>query len=126
MLLFFAFLLLLFTADGNQASALLHSGLEALQQGNPQQARADLERASKLDPQNAYVWSSLAEAYRRVNEPKLASDAAAAAEKSGGSDPIVCHALALFYAQTGQFAHAAALEETFANTKGGPPALDRA
>jgi Flp pilus assembly protein TadD len=110
------FLLLLFT-DPPQTSELLRQGLQALQQGNLQEARTDFESAAKISPENAYVWSSLAEVYIRGGDPKLAASAAGTALKFGGSDPVVCHALAIYYAEAGQFGQAGKLEQTFAESK---------
>jgi Flp pilus assembly protein TadD len=93
---------------------LLKQGLLALQQGRITEARADLEHASRLDPNNAYVWSALAQTYLKANEPKLAASAAETAEKIGGRDPIVDHALAMYYSEVGQPAHAAKFDAQIA------------
>ena len=97
-----------------QAADLLRQGLVALKQGKIAEARLDLEQASRADPKNAYVWASLAETYFRAKEPKLASSAAETAEKIGGRDPVVSHALALYYSEAGQPAHAAKLDAQIA------------
>jgi len=106
--------LALLVTDPQPAADLLKKGLLALQHGNITEARADLERASRLDPGNAYVWASLAETYLKAHEPKLASAAAETAEKIRGQDPVVRHALALYYSETGQAAHAAKLDAQIA------------
>jgi Flp pilus assembly protein TadD len=103
-------LVALLAADSNTPQDLLKHGLLALQQGKIGEARADLEQASRADPKNAYVWSALAQTYFRANEPKLASAAADKAEKIGGQDPVVGHALAMYYSEVGQLAHAARLD----------------
>lgn len=100
----------LLAADSNPPQDLLKRGLLALQNGKIAQARADLEQASRAEPKNAYVWSALAQTYLKANEPKLASAAADKAEKIGGHDPIVAHALAMYYSEVGDSAHAARLD----------------
>lgn len=120
------FLLWLFLTAA-QPSALFQHGLLALKQGQLQQARADLEEAERLDPKNAYVWSALAEVYLRSKEPKLAAAAALTAEKDGGEDPLVCHALAMYYSETGKPARAAKFEQRYAESpKADQNALNRA
>ena len=89
--------LLLISTDPTAPAALLRQGLLALQHGQLTEARQDLEQASLLDPNNGYVWSSLAETYLRLNEPEKASAAADKAEKVGSGNPVVSHALVMFY-----------------------------
>lgn len=94
----------------------MQKGLLALQHGDVSEARSDLEQASRDDPHNPYVWSSLAEVYLRAHEAELASTAAQRAEKESPGDPIVEHALALYYSHAGDFGHAAKLEELYASS----------
>lgn len=108
--------LLLFAADPAQVNSLLRSGLVALEHGQLTEARTELEQASKLDPQNALVWVSLVRAYERLKQPSLAQTAANEAERNGAGNPIVAHALASYYADTGQFARAAAFEADYAKS----------
>ncbi|MBV8896464.1 MAG: tetratricopeptide repeat protein [Acidobacteriaceae bacterium] len=91
--------LLLLASDPAQANSLLKQGLLALQRGDLVEARADLEHASRADPANAYVWSSLAETYARLHNGDNAMSAAARAEKLGAGNKVVAHALAIFYFQ---------------------------
>jgi tetratricopeptide (TPR) repeat protein len=95
--LFVALWLLLWAADPNQAIDLLKKGLTALQQGQLQEARTTLEEASKADDHNPYVWISLAETYLRLNQPEQAESAAAKAQNAGNSNPVITHAVSLFY-----------------------------
>ena len=81
---------------------LLERGLLALQHGQFAEARSALEEASRADPNNPYVWSSLAETYLRLEEPAKAASAAQAAEKSGAANPVVRQALAMFYFEFAQ------------------------
>ena len=121
------FTLLLFAADPRQAVPLLQRGLVELQQGKLTEAKTTLEEAGKLDPVNPYVWTSLAETYRRLEQPKQAQDAARKAEDAGKGNPVVAHALAMFYSKTGEFSRAAQLEEQFAASSGADAgALSRA
>lgn len=98
---------------------LLQQGLVALQHGQLSEARQDLEQASRLDPRNPFVWASLAETYLRLGDEKKASKAADAAEKSGPNDPVVGHALGIFYfdyaqilLRRGEFTQAASVVES--------------
>jgi tetratricopeptide (TPR) repeat protein len=110
-----------------QAGALLRRGLVALQEGHLVEALSALEQASKLDPRNPLPWTSLAEVYFRLKEPKQAAAAAQTAEKLGPENPTVCHALAMYYAEAGDKANAARLEEAYAARPGADAAaLSRA
>jgi tetratricopeptide (TPR) repeat protein len=117
-LLAFVFALLLFAADPKQALPLIQRGLLDLQQGKLTDAQSSLEQAAKLDPANPYVWTSLAETYLRLKQPKQAQAAARKAESAGNGNPVVAHALAMFYSKTGEFSRAAQLEEQFAASSG--------
>jgi tetratricopeptide (TPR) repeat protein len=112
------FALLLFAADSKQAVPLIQRGLVDLQQGRLAEAKTTLEEAGKLDPGNPYVWTSLAETYLKLKQPKQAREAARKAEDSGKGNPVVAHALAMFYSKTGEFSRAAKLEEQFAASSG--------
>jgi Flp pilus assembly protein TadD len=83
-------------------SASLQRGLVALQHGEFTEARAAIEEASRAEPDNPYVWSSLAETYLRLEEPAKASVAAEKAEKFGGKNPVIRQVLGMFYFEFGQ------------------------
>ena len=122
-------LLLVFAlgADPNQAAALLQSGLVALQNGQLTEARDALEQASRVEPNNPYVWSSLAETYLKLKEPEKASAAANIAEKSVPGNPVLAHGLAMYYSEAGEFARAANLEQQYAESdKADAGAMSRA
>lgn len=111
------FLLLLLLAS--DPKALLQQGLVALQHNHLSEARSALEEASRLNPKNAYAWSSLAETYLRLNEPQKAESSATQAAKWGAGNPVVAHALGMFYFEYAQqllrsedFTHAANVLET--------------
>jgi tetratricopeptide (TPR) repeat protein len=112
--------LVLFLTDPSQAASLLQQGLVALQHGQLEQAEGALEEASKADPKNAYVWSSLAETYLRQKRPQQASAAAKTAEKIGSGDPVVCHALAMYYSEAGESARAFALAQSAEKQQASP------
>jgi Flp pilus assembly protein TadD len=120
------FLLLFIAWASGDGASPLERGLVALQHGRLTEARQEFEQASRVDPQNAYVWSSLAETYLRLKLPELASNAAKTAEKTGAKDPLVCHALAMFYSESAQPGVAAEWEQRFAESpKGDDDALAR-
>jgi tetratricopeptide (TPR) repeat protein len=112
--------LVLFLTDPSRAASLLQRGLIALQHGQLAQAEDAFEEASKADPNNAYVWSSLAETYLRQKKPQQASAAAKTAEKFGSGDPIVCHALSMYYSESGDPARAFALAQTAEKQQASP------
>ncbi len=95
---------------------MLQRGLLALKNGQLTEARHDLEQASQADPRDPYVWSSLAQTYLRLKLPDQAVAAARSAEKTGASNPLVCHALAMFYSEIGQLGRAAGFEQKFAES----------
>jgi tetratricopeptide (TPR) repeat protein len=96
----------------------LRQGLVALNQNDLVHARESLERAAKLDPRSAVVWVALAQTYLKSGQKDLAAKAAGNAEQFGADAPPVQHALALFYAGTGDLARAAEWERRFAATPG--------
>jgi Flp pilus assembly protein TadD len=119
-------LLLLFLAAGDSPTQLLQRGLLALKQGDLALARSSFEAVTKEQPNNAYAWVSLAETYMRLKQPAEAAEAANNAEKFGVNNPAIHHALAMYFAKAGQFAHAAELEQKFADSgRADPEAEER-
>ncbi len=109
------------------AGKKLQQGLVDLRGGNYAQAKIELEEASQAQPGNAFVWVSLAEVYRRLKQTDDAERAADKAERTGGTQPAIQHALALFYSAEAQYGHAAKLEEQYASSpKADAQALSRA
>ncbi len=74
----------------------LRQGLIALKT-NPALAKQKLERAAKMQPRNPKVWVALAQAYLGAKQPDLANQAAKKAETLSAADPVVQHALAMFF-----------------------------
>ena len=104
------------SGQANAPTSALQQGLVAMRDGNLEEAKAKFETALQQDPKNAFAWVSLAEASRRLGNSAVATDAARKAEQFGIDLPAVDHALASFYTQQDQFAHAAALEEKYAGS----------
>jgi len=96
----------------------LRQGLVALNKNDLVHAREFLERAAKLDPRSAVVWVALAQTYLKSGQKDMAVQAAGSAEQFGANSPPIQHALALFYAGTGDLARAAEWERRFAATPG--------
>src|ERR1019366_5703787 len=71
-------------------------GLLALSGNDLAQARQRLEKASRVQPDNAMVWAALAQTYLRVHETALANAAAGRASRLSTADSPVQHALAMF------------------------------
>lgn len=99
--------------------ALLQQGLLALQQGHFAEARSILEQASGIDSANPYIWTSLAETYLRLGEPRKAEASAETAGKFAAGNQVVGHALSMFYFEYAQqllrkedFTHAAEILNT--------------
>ena len=91
-------------ASASQAATFetdLRNGVIALQKHDLALARQDLERAAAAQPSNAVVWAALAETYLRGNDSKSADAAARKAGKLGADNPVVQHALALFWSEAG-------------------------
>ena len=112
-----AVLVFLLSTDPALATSLLQQGLVALKEGHTVEARKRLEEASQNDPKNAYVWVSLAETYRRLQEGRLASDAAEHASKLAPDDAVVSHGLAIYYGEVEQWRRAGELERRFAESE---------
>jgi tetratricopeptide (TPR) repeat protein len=96
----------------------LRQGLVALNKNDLVHAREFLERAAKVDSQSAVVWVALAQTYLKSGQKDMAVQAAGRAEQFGANTPPVQHALAMFYAGTGDLARAAEWERRFAATPG--------
>ncbi len=104
--------LLLFSPG--QVNPHLKDGLVALNRGELAKAQSELEQAETEEPRNPYVWTSLAQTYLREQQLDKADSAAAKAEETGGREPVIRHALGIFYFDFGQvllrkqeFTHAA-------------------
>ncbi|MGA2576561.1 MAG: tetratricopeptide repeat protein [Bryobacteraceae bacterium] len=107
-------LLLLLWADPASFENTLRAGLEALHGNNLPVARARLEDASRMQPNNPQAWMGLAQTYWKLGLPDLARPAAAKAESAAPESPVVLHGLAYFYSETGEPGRAASLEARYA------------
>ena len=87
----------------------LRQGLVALNRNDLVHAREFLEKAAKLDPRSAVVWVALAQTYLKSGQKDMAAKAGGRAEQFGTDTPPVQHALALFYAGTGDLAQGSRL-----------------
>jgi tetratricopeptide (TPR) repeat protein len=86
----------------------------ALARDRPAEARPILEAATRADARDAMAWALLAQTYLRLKQPAQAAAAARRAEPA--ADPKVGHALAVYYAQSGNRKRAAQLETQFARS----------
>ena len=100
--------------DGPPAEALVRRGLMALQTRDLPTAQEYLERAVEKDPDDPRGWIGLAQTYSMLNLHAQASRHAAEAARLGGENPVIQHALAMFYTNYGSWAEAAEWEEKFA------------
>jgi tetratricopeptide (TPR) repeat protein len=86
------------------------TGLIALDHGDLDSARSNLEQASKLAPRDGRVWVALSQAYWRLHKSAEAEDAAGKAASFAPEDPVVLHSLAIYYTETNQTLKAARAE----------------
>lgn len=90
------------------------SGLLALQRNDLKTAQTELVAAAKLAPRNGRVWVALAQTYRKLNEFKLAHEAAAKAEALGAKDALVLSSLVLYFNEAGDTFRAAEAQARYA------------
>lgn len=107
------FLLLLWANPASFDSAL-RAGLEALHNNNLPVARARLEEAAGIQPQNPKVLLGLVQTYWRLGLANQAHAAAAKAQSADPENPVVLHGLAYFYSESGDPGRAAPLEAQYA------------
>ena len=86
------------------------TGLLALERGDLQSARSNLEEASRLAPRDGRVWVALSQTYWRLHRNAEAEDAAGKAASFAPEDPAVLHSLAIYYTETNQTLKAARAE----------------
>ncbi len=109
-------------ADDPPADALLRQGLVALQARDLATAQHYLERTVERAPNEARARIGLAQTYHMLNLHAQASRHAAEAARLGRDDPLIQHALAMFYTDYSNWAEAAEWEERFARQSQGDPA----
>jgi tetratricopeptide (TPR) repeat protein len=105
--------LLLLLAQVPAFEESFRAGLVALQRNDLRAAEENLQAAAALAPDNGRVWVALARTWWRLDQNGKAADAAAKAEKLGGSDGIVLRGLVIFYADSGQTLRAADAQARF-------------
>lgn len=93
------------------------TGLIALDRGDLESARSNLEQASKLAPRDGRVWVALSQTYWRLHKTAEAEDAAGKASAFAPEDPVVLHSLAIYYAETNQTLKAARAEAKVPNAR---------
>jgi Flp pilus assembly protein TadD len=106
--------LLLLAGTSQSFDSVYRAGLIALGQNNLAEAETNLETAAKLSPSNGRVWAALAETWTKLGKTNDADGAAQKAESFGADDPLVTHALALYYSQSSRPLKAAQLESKYA------------
>ena len=105
--------------EGPPTEALVRQGLISLQSRDIPKAQEYLERAIEQTPDEARAWIGLAQVHRMLNLHARASRHAAEAARLGADDPLIQHALSMFYADQGDPAEAARWEEKFAQGERG-------
>lgn len=93
-------LLLLFLLE-DSFDAKLQEGLAALNRNDLSAARASLESASQIQPENPRAWVGLAQVHFRSGDARSAEATAQKAERLCGSDPVALYGLAMFRLQSG-------------------------
>jgi tetratricopeptide (TPR) repeat protein len=108
-------------AHPNEFEVRYRLGLILLRQGKTAEAAARFETATKIDPASALAWLGLAQSRLKQGQRDAAHDAAKRAAELGSAQPPVWRALALFYADAGDFARAAGFEERWGATPAADP-----
>ncbi len=103
---------------GPPAEALIQRGLMAIQGRDIPTAQRLLERAVETAPDDARAWIGLAHTYQQLNLHAEAARHAAEAERTGADNPVIQHALAMFYSDYQDWARAGEWEERFARKTG--------
>jgi tetratricopeptide (TPR) repeat protein len=94
----------------------LDDAVLALDRGRAAEVRPYLEQSAGARPGDAAVWALLARTYWMLKDPAKAKTAAERAERSIAGSPVAQHALALYYAQSGNRKRAASLEGMYASS----------
>ena len=95
----------------NEFEVRYRLGLILMREGKTAEAAERLESAVQLAPGSSVGWLALAQARLKVGRREPALQAAGKAASLSPSDPPVWRALALFYAEAGDFTRAAEFEE---------------
>ena len=100
--------------QGPPPEALIQRGLMALKERNVPAAQQYLERAVESSPGDARAWIGLAHTYQMLNLHAEAARHAGEAERVGAENPVIQHALAMFYSDYRDWARAAEWEGRYA------------
>jgi len=92
----------------------LRAGLIALQRGDLDGARSNLETASRIEPRDGRVWVALSQTYWRLHKNSQAEEAARKAAALAPEDPAVLRSLAIYYSETNQLLKAAGAQAKYA------------
>ena len=98
------------------AGPQIEDAARALDAGRAAEVRPYLERSAGARPSDAHVWALLARTYWTLKDPVKAKAAADRAERGVNASPQAQHALALYYAQSGNRKRAAVLESMYASS----------
>ncbi|MDE0105677.1 MAG: tetratricopeptide repeat protein [Bryobacterales bacterium] len=112
--------------QGPTPETLIQRGLMALQSRDVPAAQRLLERAVESAPTDARAWIGLAHTYQMLNLHAEAARHATEAERVGRDNPVIQHALAMFYSDYRDWARAAEWEERYARKAGDTDAYIRA
>ncbi len=107
---------LLSAQDTDSADERIRAGLLALNGRDMPTAQEHLEKAIEEAPEDARGWLGLAQIYAILNLHTRAHNYAMEAARLDGDNPIVQHALSMFYTEYGDWAEAARWEESFAES----------
>jgi tetratricopeptide (TPR) repeat protein len=99
--------LLVLLAVSAHADDAFRAGLIALQRGDLEAARTNLEAAVRATPEDARIQVALAQTYWKLHQTSEAEDAAGKAAAFGSGNAVVQQSLAVYYEETGQTLKAA-------------------
>ena len=121
LVLFSALLCSVFSISAQQGSYsaedLIRQGLTALSIRDMPRAQGLLEQAIEQAPEDARAWVGLANIYRTLNLHTQSHRYAAEAARLGEDNPVIQHALGIFYLDGRNWAEAAKWEEKFSQSE---------
>jgi tetratricopeptide (TPR) repeat protein len=105
----------------NEFEARYRLGVILLRQGKAREATTRFEAAAEISRNSALPWLGLAQSRLKQGQRDAAHQAAKRAAELGNEQPSVWRALALFYAESNEFARAAEFEERWGATPEADP-----